>query len=656
MYIDRFLEKRRYIFSPEKDDFIKDILEKWMISNPDYVIRFVSNSKSDIYTIKIPDDNFYYIIWDSSFWSLLEYFLYIIDERGLSLQYDYNSIIENNAYIGAFLLKYLSNRYSFFEPISKRLEREAKSLGYYILEANIDDYYHNELVSNLRIEICKMFVFFHEVAHIEFKKFDTENGLLKRESELVYVVLRGVPSDILKENFPFLNLKKKIEEQSISLEILEELAADLRAFQRLMEFESIAENKEILGEVFFSFISLMDFIAMKSAIDGHWDHYFYHKKGEFSPYLETQLLRRLIFPYMICTSVGVEDLGISLAYDMEVRNKNIDLFSSVINIIGDKWYIKRNLEINHTSIYTLENIQEEKILNTVLSHMSKVTYKTSCKRIQSLFNRAHNAQHSNDPLSSIPLYQEYISQALAKENQYSKNIGDAYSRIARVYAENGEYEKSTIYINISIKIYDGLYIEDISTAFLSNNIGNVLLLLGRIDEAIKSYKDSAKIRIKFGEFQSRDIATVYSNLGDAYYLNGDVYQSLKYYLMAYNIIKDRYSGDNEAILKLKKPLEILANAQSNIKGVEVSISTPIDILKQKYESNISNNELLREYLLGLVRDILNAPFDEASKMYIELSELVERNCEESLGPIFFYGFLNIRKVLNEELQHLDNKQ
>ena len=257
MYIDRFLEKRRYIFSPEKDDFIKDILEKWMISNPDYVIRFVSNSKSDIYTIKIPDDNFYYIIWDSSFWSLLEYFLYIIDERGLSLQYDYNSIIENNAYIGAFLLKYLSNRYSFFEPISKRLEREAKSLGYYILEANIDDYYHNELVSNLRIEICKMFVFFHEVAHIEFKKFDTENGLLKRESELVYVVLRGVPSDILKENFPFLNLKKKIEEQSISLEILEELAADLRAFQRLMEFESIAENKEILGEVFFSFISLM---------------------------------------------------------------------------------------------------------------------------------------------------------------------------------------------------------------------------------------------------------------------------------------------------------------------------------------------------------------------------------------------------------------
>ena len=126
--------------------------------------------------------------------------------------------------------------------------------------------------------------------------------------------------------------------------------------------------------------------------------------------------------------------------------------------------------------------------------------------------------------------------------------------------------------------------------------------------------------------------------------------------MAYNIIKDRYSGDNEAILKLKKPLEILANAQSNIKGVEVSISTPIDILKQKYESNISNNELLREYLLGLVRDILNAPFDEASKMYIELSELVERNCEESLGPIFFYGFLNIRKVLNEELQHLDNKQ
>lgn len=63
-----------------------------------------------------------------------------------------------------------------------------------------------------------------------------------------------------------------------------------------------------------------------------------------------------------------------------------------------------------------------------------------------------------------------------------------------------------------------------------------------------------------------------------------------------------------------------------------------------------NIEILKEYLLGIVRDLLILPFDEASTMYVELNNLIKENRDCSLIGIPYLAFTNFQKQLINELQ------
>jgi len=652
--IENLLKKRNYKYSVENDPTIKKILDDWMDTHSDYVIHYVSNSKSDIYSVIT--DYSKHIIWDTSFWDLFLQFIYIIDEDILSLEFDQNTIIENSGYLIAIFLKYLSNRFNYFEPFAYQLEKKAEMFGYNILESNLNNNTNEKERYLFSVELCKLFVFWHEVAHIEFQKFDSINGLYKRQCAQVYSLLDNLPVEVFKD-IPFLgDIIHKIEKRKIPPDLLEELSADLRAFQRLLFFKNLSENKKNFDTLLFSFISLINFIIIKSIIDKHWDFHINKNTNTVFSFIEIMILRKTILPSMLCISLGLPNLGNSLLYDLQTKYNGIELFFKNLSIIESEWYIKSIFDINYKIFYTPKISYEILLINTITSHMINLTYNISCKRLKYLFNKAHNVQHSKKSLDCIPLYFDFINEALKNINKGNKkNISDAYSRIARVYAENGNFALSQIMINNALDIIEKIPNKDNSIAFLYNNIANVFLLLEKIDNAIKYYEISINLRTQYREQQSINIATTHFNLGDAYFKSGNYPQSLMYYLMAYQILKKRYDENTAIIINLKERLKFFAKSQLNVSKIIIDMDTPLILLKQKYEKNLDNIELLKDYLLGIVRDLLIVSFNEACEMYIKLINLVKSNKHNLLINVPFYAFVNFKNQLTREL-HIDIKQ
>lgn len=647
--IDIFLKKRKYKYSAENDSTIKSIFDDWMDEHPDYIIHYVSNSKSDIYCVIINCSQ--HIIWDASFWDLFSQFIYIIDEDILSLKFDYSTIIENSGYLISIFSKYLSNKFNYYESLSNQLENYAEMCGYNILWQNLNKNPNEKEKYSFSIKLCKLFVFWHEVAHIEFQKYDSTNGLYKETCEQVYSLLDHLPTEVFKDIPFFKKILTQIEKRKIPPDLLEELSADLRAFQRLASFKNISENKKNFETLLFSFISLINFIIIKSTIDKHWDIYINKHKNTMLSFIEILTLRRTILPNMICMIWGIPNLGNSLLFDFQIKHDNIDLFFKNLSIINNEWFIKSILEINHKIIYTPKNSSEILLFNTIISHMLNITYVSSNKRLKYLFNKAHNIQHSSNSLDCIPLYFEYIDCAVKSTNQSNlKNVSDTYARIAKVYAENDNFVSSQIFINNAIDIIEKIPAKDISFAFLYNNIANVFLLLKKFDNAIKFYNISLNLRISGGEQQSINIATTNSNLGDVYFKMGDYIQSLMHYLIAYQILKTRYDNQADDIKRLKENLKFFSEIPSNVSKIIIEDSIPLSTLKRLYEKYPNNIEILKEYLLGIVRDLLILPFDEASTMYVELNNLIKENRDCSLIGIPYLAFTNFQKQLINELQ------
>lgn len=645
MFIDEFLQRNDYVDSTPEDI---DLFNLWAEDHPEYIIHYKTNSKAEIITVNEVNEKTYHIIWDSSFWKLFTEYIYIGDEPNFSPNLDINILKENSGYMVALFFNYFSKRYDYYPELSKQLMDRSYCFGYAILRENL---YGNEFEKqnyDFLILLAKSFAFWHEIAHAEFHKFDTENSLYQRHFELVYSILEELLQYDLSADVPnWKNVSEKIRKRNLSPDLIEELAADLRAIQRMLEFKSVFDIKKNLNTLIRAIIFLIEFATLKSILDKRWDHFVARRPEEPQDLTENQIIRRNLFPQIVYIKLGVKALGDSFLYDMKELRNNIYLFQKILIITCEKWYVSSLLNV--PVLATLDVYSQIAMLNTVYHHMSAITVNTSSKRLKYLFNIAHTIQHSDCPLNSIPMFHKFIDMALKKGHENKRNIADAYSRIARVYAENGQPVKSEILLNNAIDIAYQLSTEDIGNAFLYNNIGNVFKCLGREDEAFRYYFKSMKMRQSFGDTNSISIATVYRNLGSC--PNCGFYHSLKYYLKSYLILKFRYDHNNPDLIGIKKELSSFANHPRTILRVIVPFKTPLSEIKDTYEHSKDNFDLLEKYLFCMVRDLLSASFDDACRLYINIVELVEANKKYPvLSKFYLYAFINFQDLLKEELE------
>lgn len=626
MDINDFLKRNNYIKATETETYMFDI---WLEEHPDYIIHYVINPKSEIFTISKSDEKVYHIIWDVSFWELFIKFIYIIDEHNFSIISDTDVLLENTGYILALFFSYLSMRYNYNQEISKVLKQNANDFGYQIL---IDNFYGNKDEKQsyeFPTFLCKQFVFWHEVAHIEFHKFEAQN-FLQQHIELVYSLLDKVPDSIFNDEMLYSKeIKQKIKTRTIAQDLIEELAADLRAMQRMLNFDYFSKVKNNKFIMISSILSLIDFIILKTIIDQRWDCYLLKKMKKLSILVENQIIRKMLLPYLVFI-----ELGDSFLYDIQEQQNNTDLFLNDIYIIMDEWYIKSLLKKQCYEI-NIEIIEKFYMLNNIYIHMNAISVDISSKRLKHLFNIAYAKKYGDNPLESIPLFYEYIDMALKKGDENKRYISDAYSHIAQLYMKNGELIKAEILLNNAIDIAENLRKDDINVAFLFNNIGNSFLLLKNVNMAIKYYLKSLNLRIKFNDLYSIDVIAIYENLGLCFFTQQKFPQALKYYFKAYKIIKMRYNKDNIKLIRIKKELKLFMKVSSNIKMVKFLDKSFLD----------------EEYLCEMIQDLLIMSFDEGYNHYIKIIELIEENVNNFDSDIFsWYAFINMLNLLKTEIE------
>lgn len=649
-YIDKFLKKNRYEVVNENEN-ITILFDGWMEQYPNYNIHCVKGSKSDILTINDSKGENYHIIWDVSFWDIFEKYIYIIDEDNFSPQLDVNILMEDSGYMLGLFLEYLSKRYNYYHSFSYKLRECAQNFGYQIL---VDNFFRNEERINYEkhIFLCKQFVFWHEVAHVEFHKFDSKNNLYQKHIDLIYDTLSALSSDLLDEAEVYCKgIKKKIIKRKVASDLVEELAADLRALQRMLQYDTISHVKENLSILLQSVISLIDFNMIKHAVDKRWDYFVANKPENSSDLNEMYTLRRFIFPMVVFTQIGEDELGDSFQFDILGREENTDLLTRALDIINSEWFVKMMLQ-QEFAVINFDMYQEYGLLYEIYSYMSELNVELSSKRLKYLFNIAYTAQHSDCPLDSIPLYFDFIELALKKNNESIRHVGDAYARIARVYAENNSVEKAEIILNNAVEISKKLSNKDICEAFLYNNIGNAFQMIGNVDSAYQFYLKSLKIRTDFGDIGSMEVAFIYKNLGFSLYLKEAYPQSLKYYLKAYRILSIRHDVSNRELKDIKEEMKQFLRISTDVKEYHYPIKSSLSKLKDSYEKDAN---LLKAYLCGIVREFSEVSFGTACNLYIELVELVESHINDtSLYIILIYAFEKFKYSLKIELKIWNN--
>jgi len=648
MYIDRFLKRNHYTDSEIPED-LHSLFDLWTQDHPDYIIQYKTSPQSEIITINEPNSKEYYIIWDTSFWDLFTKFFYITDEPNFSPLLDVNTLKENSSYIVALFFMYLSKRYSYYPELSSNFGNISEHFGYSILLDNINGNSRERESYNFDISLCKYFTFWHEIAHAEFHKFDSVTLLYQKYIKLVYETLENLSLYDLSSEIPDWEIiSEKIKKHQLAPDLIEELAADLRAIQRMMGLGAIANIRNSLSRFIKSVVVLFEFSHLKLVTDNRWNHYIKRKRGEPPSLIEHQVIRQNLFPLLVYAQFGAQKLGFSILYEIKEQLTNTLLFIKLFDFTLDKSIIKSLL--NNPAYIDSDFYHKVALLNAAYQHMSQINADSSSKRLKYLFNLAHEIQHSDHPLDSIPMFYRFINQSQKKQGENERYIGDAYSRMARVYAENGYHIRAKILLNNSIYIANQLPNNDICSAFLFNNIGNVFKHLGEDTSAFLFYYNAMRIHIKLDDTDSLSMAAIYRNLGSCDACG--FYQTLKYYLKAYAILKSRYDEDNSDLIDIRKDLKFFSDYPCGIKQISVSTGKLLSVAKEEYEQNRNNIVLLEEYLFCMVHDLLNVPFNEAYRLYIEIIELVETHTTyPPIAKFSLYAFVNFQNSLREELKY-----
>lgn len=641
-YINNFFQAYNYVDSFEKD---KEFFDSWTKEHTDYIIHYKKGLNAEIFTVN--EKKQYHIVWDTSFWDLFLKYLYIVDEYNFSEILDENIFVENSGYILSIFFKYFSSRYKFASEFSKNFSENAIRLGYKVLLSNLYGNKGEKTNYNFPLMVSKMFVFWHEVAHAEFSKYRFENYFYSKQVQQVYDVLDNCLD--LPESSIHPTIKQKIKSRTLSDKLIEELAADLRAFQRILMFESLLDNKSHVTLFIETVTMLIDFVLTKTILETQFDIYILKREASINDLIEAQIIRRDLFPLLTYVNYGIEKLDKSFIFDLSKKRDNSFLFCKMLYIIGaNESYAKYIFE---DSIYfSSRNFDEISLiiggLNYLYNHMSGLTVNRSSKRLKYLFNIAHQVQHSDSPMDSIPLFHQYIHEAQKKENISTRYIADAYSRIARVYAENGFYIRAEIFLNNAAFIADKLPKVDFSSAFLLNNIGNVFQLLGEYKMSYKYYLLSLEQRLKYGDTNSKSTAMVYYNLGETLYCQQNFYDALKNTLKSYQILVYCCNKDSEEYKNLEKALKRYTLCYTNVTKVNFPITTPLSELKAEYECNPHCTITLENYLMCIARDIPSSSFEEGCNLYINLVEIVENNSSnKSLFRFVIYAFINFLYLL-----------
>ena len=219
---------------------------------------------------------------------------------------------------------------------------------------------------------------------------------------------------------------------------------------------------------------------------------------------------------------------------------------------------------------------------------------------------------------------EYATKTLELGEKYQdkKAIAMAYSDVSNLYWKQGKYEKGVEYGLRSIAIFEERGIKDLDFDFTLHVLGNNLVELGRVDDALSYFQRSISIGKQYGFYNNLSdsyiaLTDLYSQIGD--FENSEISgkEALKYAELLQNefmIVRSLHS-----LGKLKNKLEEYAEA---VAYLEHSIQT-------------ATADFGDMYYLSLIHRDLSEAFEGANRL------------EESLKAFKKYNELN-QLVFNTE--------
>ena len=633
---------------PSNDSQIEPLIEIWRSAHPDYLFHIVSSHKADIYSVKIPHDNKFHIVWDTYFWELFKQFIYIIDEEFVTPHSNTNTLVENNCFTMGLFIDYLSKRYTLISDLSDRLSHTSNAYGFSILQEHLAQSPIAIGSYDYPVLLCKAFVMWHEISHIEFEKYDIQTQLRQQYFGFIYSLLNYV-SDEAYSNIPnSLKIKKQIQTRTLPSNLLEELAADLRAFQHLFNIGLVTTSKSSISLIITHYHTLLDFIFSKALADKRWDHFVLHHPDNPPLLAEEQLLRKHLLPIIITHEFSSHYLNNTLIYELQKKREYTELYLRLFSFFCEDSAISSYLNEEYF-LYALQNAKTWNLFQNALAYVRELQPHTSEKQLKYLFNIAYTAQ-KNDPLSCVEKYYEFIRCAKLKEGTSQAHIADAYSRIARVLADNGSVNMAKQNIDTAIDIADTLS-DDKSNAFLFNNIANALRRLNLPQKALMYYLRSEELHKRYGSEKTEQAATVYMNIGNTYILFGNSSLAMYYYLKCYLILNNRYDFDNSRIQEMLDGFSLLCREKADKTVVQVySVQSKLEVLRSNYDLNASIFNFV-QLLYGIARDILIAPFPSACELYIELFDRIAHNhySADDIATVCDYAFINMRSRIDCEL-------
>lgn len=215
---------------------------------------------------------------------------------------------------------------------------------------------------------------------------------------------------------------------------------------------------------------------------------------------------------------------------------------------------------------------------------------------------------------------EYASKTLqlGEENQDKKAMAMAYSDISNLFWKQGKYESGVEYGMKSIALFEERGIKDLDFDFTLHVLGNNLMELGRVDEALPYFQRSISIGKQYG---------FYNNLSDSYIALTDLYSQIGDFenseISGKEALKYAELLQNEfMIVRSLLSLGKLKNQEglhyASIAYLQRSLKTATDNFGDKYFLSLIYQELARAF-----EGVNNIPEAfKAFKKYNEFSELV----------------------------------
>ena len=628
-------------FYTESTDVDSELLDELTLITKQLKLIYVKSRHARIDALRIGDEgnDIRYIIWDSNFWKLFREFVFISYEPKSNKEQDVNLLLESRGFACASICNYLSEKFDH-PQVSKMLKDYSCSLGYKMLTdlLGLDPTYDiHELEETVRLS--KIFVAYHEIAHVRFKENRRMYDDNAKKLMLNIKFNSQIGSSAVIDDKLFVDANNMLLSDSFSIKQKEELCADFYAFGTMKNLltgnsgdEAIPDDKKALfSSLFISINALNRFIVIKSTIDNIWNRYLDIENNSGQRDRHFYAARHLVLMYS--TGLFAMQLGSSYLGEVQKSNEYIDSIMDMVNKFLDPQSFLNNPN--------LEVIQR---------HISNLTVKETDKYLQFVFNKADIIKRHN-PIEAIALFTEFIEANSVKNGEANRNVCDAYSTIARLKAEMGDFASATSNLNDAIRLLQYQDKSSLETAFLYNNIGNVYLSMQDGETALQYYFESARIRLSCGDINSLDIFMVYKNIAELSASLGakTMYQSVEYAIRAFNIVRLRLSTVNDIFIEY---INIIKSIINSIYAPSVYYrfcnESGEECLSENFINSVTDSLEHQNYIGELINEICEAENEESALLFLKLCEACHTLSNEDVkNKLLSYGYCNVRPKLIE---------